>query len=197
MTTFTMACLELNVPEGALWGDYFYDTDSSSCRTEEHDAPESDGEWEVVGKTTKVVEQAQEKRPAKWCRDGNACPWVNCKFRHERCSHYDNWLQRGKRGNNCRCCVTDPNSCKPVTEGGCMYDHRDVSKLKVFVELAPCATETELWDSFFVRGLEYHSGYSYNTSQMARLDRALLIRSLTAANVEFEDYGELVNIYME
>lgn len=187
-----MALLGLiEVPEGVMWGDYFYD----SVRTLEYTAAESEDEWEVVGKPKIVIEEVV-KQP-KWCRNGNACEWKNCKFRHERCSHYDNWVRRGKKGHNCRCHQTDPESKKRHEDGGCMYDHRDLSKLKVFIETLPCSTETELWDNFYERGLEAHSADIYDISTMSNLDKALLIRSLSAAKVEFEDCGKRMFINLE
>lgn len=193
-STTTMALLEYNIPEGALWGDYFYETDSSSYQTEEHIASQSDGEWEVIG-TTKAE---QEWKPlAKWCRDGNACQWKNCKFRHERCSHYDNWIARGKRGYNCRCHATDPMCCKRPDEGGCKYDHRDPAKLKMFIETLPCSNESELWDNFITRGLEWYAADHYDVSGMDRMNRSLLVRSLNAAKIKFEDYGDMFEISMD
>jgi hypothetical protein len=194
-----MALLGFNIPEGVMWGDYFYESDSDSVRTLEYTTPESDGEWEVVGapKLTRCNAIIQETaKPAKWCRDGNACEWKNCKFRHERCSHYDNWIARGKRGNNCRCCVTDPDSKKRPEDGGCMYDHRDVSKLKMFIESVPCSTEEELWNNFYDLGLEGVMTNVYDTRNMAKQDKSLLTRSLKANNVEFEDRGHRMYIYM-
>lgn len=189
-----MALLEFDIPEGALWGDYFYETESDSGQTLEYNAPESDGEeWETVGQPK--VKEEEHKAPPKWCRDGNACQWKNCKFRHERCSHYDKWLARGKKGHNCRCHATDPQSNKRPDEGGCMYDHRDLSKLKMFVETVPCSNESEIWENFIQRGLEGHCADIYDVSAMARLDRALLVRSLTAANVKFEDHDEWFEIW--
>lgn len=186
--------LTFNIPEGMLWGDYFCEFESSSRQPQVQIEPAVGDDWEVVGKTNVVEEW---KAPAKWCRDGNACQWKNCKFRHERCSHFDAWLQRGKKGHNCRCHASDPHACKSPEQGGCKYDHRDVSKLKMFIELVPCATESQLWDSFVTRGLEYHAADGYDVSGMTRLDRALLVRSLTNEKVKFEDYGNYMNIYVE
>ncbi len=184
--------LAFNIPEGMLWGDYF--CDSSSRQPETQIESDAGDDWEVVKKTNVVEEY---KPVAKWCRDGNACQWKNCKFRHERCAHYDSWIQRGKKGYNCRCHATDPESCKSPEQGGCKYDHRDLTKLKMFIELVPCSTESELWNSFVMRGLEYHAADGYDVSNMARLDRALLVRSLTNAQVKFEDLGDFMNIYVD
>lgn len=185
-----MALLEFNIPEGALWGDYFYET-SSRRQTQEHYASDSEsGEWETVGQT-KVVEEY--KAPARWCRNGNACEWKNCKFRHERCTHYDNWVKRGKRGHNCRCA----DSMKRPEDGGCKYDHRDVSKLKMFVETLPCSNELEMWDNFMPLGLEAHYPEVVDIRGMKKMDISLLIRSLNAAGVHYEYNGDWMHISMD
>lgn len=185
-----------------MWGDYFYETDSdSSSQTLEYTAPESDGEeWETVGrpKLTRCNAIVEEyKPPPKWCRNGNACEWKNCKFRHERCSHYDNWVKRGKRGHNCRCHETDPESKKTPEEGGCKYDHRDPAKLKMFIETVPCSNESELWENFYPRGLEACFADVVDVSGMSRMDVSLLVRSLNAAGVKYEDNGDWMTIYMD
>jgi len=188
--------LEYNIPEGVMWGDYFYETDSDSGRTLQYTAAESDDdEWETVGQPKVKVEEF--KPPPKWCRNGNACEWKNCKFRHERCSHYDNWVKRGKKGHNCRCHATDPESTKRPDEGGCMYDHRDPRKLKMFIETLPCSNESEIWENFMQRGLEGCFADVYDVSGMSRLDRALLVRSLTAAGVKFEDHDQWFEIWFD
>ncbi len=182
-----------------MWGDYFYESDSDSVRTLEYATLESDGEWEVVASRKLTRSNAIAPEPvkqAKWCRDGNACEWKNCKFRHERCSHYDAWVARGKKGHNCRCHATDPTSSKRPDRGGCMYDHRDISKLKMFVESVPIANENDIWDHFYELGLEGERSDVYDTSKMCRHDKALLIRSLKANFIEFEDLGSRVYIYM-
>jgi hypothetical protein len=191
-----MALSEYNIPEGVMWADYF-ETDSFSSRTPEYDAPESEdgGEWVTVG--APVLKRTEAITPARWCRDGNACVWRNCKFRHERCSYYDNWVRRGKSGVNCRCYEADPKSCRKPEDGGCMYDHRDHSKLKVFVETLPCSNESEMWDSFFELGLE---GCIYNVYDMAGMSKAnvsLLIRSVTAAKVEVAIFKKKIQIFFE
>lgn len=195
-----MAFLQFNIPEGAAWGDYFYESDTNSVRTLDYIDSESDGEWETVGhpKLTRAMAIVEEfKPPAKWCRDGNACQWKNCKFRHERCSHYDNWIRRGKRGHNCRCYTTDPESKKRPDEGGCMYDHRDMSKLQMFVETVSCSSESELWEQFYERGLDMRVVDIYDMRQMSRLDKALLIRSLRAHNIQHEEDDTCIHIYFE
>jgi hypothetical protein len=183
-----MAVLLFNIPDDVAWGDYFYE---ERVRVVED---VSEGEWEQVGQVKKKVEV---KPPPRWCRDGNACEWKNCKFRHERCSHYDNWVRRGKKGMNCRCYATDPESKKRQTEGGCLYDHRDVSKLKMFAEKLPCSSEDELWESFMPLGLEGCCSYLYDMLEMSQFNKALLIRSLIAANVEFDAHDRFLTIYFD
>lgn len=146
----------------------------------------------MVGNPSKVVKD--KKIPPRWCRSGNACPWSNCKFRHERCAHYDNWIRRGRRGNNCRCADTDPESKKNPVEGGCKYDHRDMKNLKVFVETVPVTTESDLWEHFFEKGLELYISDVFDPRGMAYLDRCLLIRSLVAAGVDHVDHGDHIVI---
>ncbi len=172
-----MALLQDIIPEGALWSDYFCQSDTESVK-------EDEGEWEIVGKP-----KQEYKAPPKWCRDGNACEWRNCKFRHERCTHYDNWIKRGKKGHNCR----SNNNNRP-TEGGCLYDHRDVTKLKMFVEKVPCASEEDIWNHFFDKKLDAVNGDIYDVTKMARLDKALLVRSLLAEKIPFEDYETWMKI---
>lgn len=188
---FTMASLEFNIPEGALWGDYFYEefkqTSSVSVIAA---ADESD--WETVG-----AKKISPSRMPKWCKHGNACIWRNCPFRHERCEHHDKWIASGKKTRGCRCLVTDPNSCKSPEDGGCKYDHRDVSKLQMFYKDLPVSTEAQLWEAFYQRGLEACSPNIYDTQKMLRFDRSLLIRSLDAAQVSYEDNGEWIEICAE
>lgn len=156
----------------------------------QEDTFDDDG-WEEVNTKQKKVEKAG---PPRWCRDGNACPWSNCKFRHERCSHYDNWLKRGKKGLNCRCHTVDPDGNKSTKDGGCMYDHRDRSKLKLFVETVPVDTESDLWDNFFLKGLELYISDVFDPRALTYMDRCLLIRSLVAANIDHEDHGDHIVI---
>jgi hypothetical protein len=173
-----------NIPNDVSWSEYFYESDSDSVHTED------EGCWTVVGEKPKPVQEVKQK----WCRDGNACQWSNCKFRHERCSHYDNWIRRGKKGHSCRSITSDPASNKRPDEGGCMYDHRDPKTLKMFVETVPCSSESELWDHFMCKGLEPYLGDAFEYKNMTRLDRALLIRSLKAAGVEFDDTENYIMI---
>jgi hypothetical protein len=179
------------IPEGMTWGDYFltdsdYSFSDSSAIVKEFD----EKEWERVG-APKEVDIAYV-RPARWCRNGNACQWANCKFRHERCEHYDKWVASRGRTRGCRCQQSDPRNCKSPEEGGCKYDHRDLSKLDVFVETVPITNEGDMWDYFMPRGLDAHCSSALDVRDMNKHDRALLMRSLEAAGkgvVEFEDNG--------
>ena len=175
------------------WDEYANET--RSVQTLVHEEPvEDDGDWEVVG-PPKLARADAIVAPPKWCRAGNACPWLNCKFRHERCSHFDNWVARGKKGFNCRCHATDPDSKKCPTEGGCKYDHRDPKTLKMFLETLPCSTERELWDSFYEKGLRLHVSDVFNIRRMSVKNQALLMRSLDAAGIEYVDERTYMYIY--
>lgn len=189
----TMALLESMIPEGVMWGDFAYDTDFLS-QAPEFTNSESEGEWETVGRpTVERTEMVQQK----WCRDGNACKWKNCTFRHERCSHHDNWVRRGKKGHACRCVETDPLSVKRPDEGGCKYDHRDMSKLAVYINTVKCETESDMFNYFYERKLDGVIGHIYDVSKMSRMDKGILLRSLTAADIHFEYNHDYVKIYFE
>lgn len=115
-----------------------------------------------------------------WCRYGNACMWKNCPFRHEICSHF--------ASGRCRAVKTDPESNKPVCEGGCQYDHRDHSKLREYVSHVEIRSEEDLLDKF--PDLIELCGSMYDASKMDRFDRHLLVRSLRKANIDFINYHE-------
>ena len=185
-----MSLLQYNIKEGELWGDYFYD-DIKVYDNSFKDV-EDDSEWEIVGQ--KNNEPKSVPHVARWCREGNACKWKNCKFRHERCAHYDNWIRRGKKGNNCRACVSDPESKKTPDSGGCKYDHRDMANLKTFVEAVPCSNEFELLDNFMPRGLEGVILNRYVVTDMDKEDKRLLLRSLTASRASFDFKDDLIDI---
>jgi hypothetical protein len=203
MTSIDQSIMELlrasaYIPDGMSWGDYFMKNEEKSVVSTVDYADSSDeGEWNVVSTWKPPVKEVPSTRPPKWCKHGNACIWQNCPFRHERCAHYDNWVSRGKRGHNCRCYATDPDSCKTPEEGGCKYDHRDTRDLEVYYETLPCATEKQLWDSFYDRGLEAHCSTALDVSEMTRTNRALLVRSLNAYNVDYEDNGNWFHINMD
>lgn len=99
-----------------------------------------------------------------WCKNGNNCPWSNCKFRHESC-------QFGKK---CK----DPSNCK--------YDHRDKRKLKVFLDCVDVSTEEKLLIEFFDKGLEPVTPNIYDKSTMTSVSKAVLYKSLIKCNIPFE-----------
>jgi hypothetical protein len=142
----------------------------------------------------KPVIVEQYKPSHRWCRDGNACSWRNCKFRHERCKHYDEWVKRGKVGLNCKSCEKDPDGTKSPEEGGCMYDHRDESSLKTFIEFVPIFNEKDLWDYFYERKLLWHFAKVYDFTEMEKADKGVLFRSLIAAGIEHEDKDTYIEI---
>lgn len=182
------------IPDEMSWADTISDDFSVATTIEREGSVCSSQEWETVG------QQKMERefvRTPKWCKHGNACLWQNCPFRHERCEHYDNWLASHGRTRGCRCQTTDPRSCKSPEQGGCKYDHRDLSKLDIYYSSLPCKTEAELWNSFYERGLDTHASNAYDVTEMSRVDRALLVRSLIANGVEFEDYTTWMQIYAE
>jgi hypothetical protein len=184
------------IPDGVAWGDYDNDDFSIASTIEREGSVCSSQDWEIVGEKETFQAPIHPRTP-RWCKHGNACIWQNCPFRHERCAHFDNWLARGKRGYNCRCITTDPDSCKSPEEGGCKYDHRILNKLQVYHVSLPCKTESELWDSFIERGLECHSSDAYDISKMSRTDKSLLIRSLNAAGVTYEDNETWMDIRVD
>jgi len=183
MTLFT------TIPEGVAWGDYFYDMFEES-----EISSISEGEWETVVKT---VSTQPIVRAPRWCKNGNACQWANCKFRHEVCEHHMKWVESKGRTRGCRCLQTDPRSCKSPENGGCKYDHRDHSKLEMFVEFVELKTESDLWEKFGTLGLDAHTDYAYNTSKMTGHNVRLLLRSLEKAGIEFEDHRDWVEINFE
>jgi len=183
------------IPEGVSWADCLDDDDYnfSLPTTIEVEGSVSSGEWETVG----VSKQEEVVRPPRWCKHGNACIWQNCPFRHERCEHFDKWVASRGKTRGCRCQVTDPRNCKSPEEGGCKYDHRDTSCLEVYHKSLPCKTEVQLWDNFYERGLEIHGGNAYDVTGMSRTNRALLVRSLLADGVIFDDNNTWMEIHAE
>jgi len=177
------------IPVGVNWGDYFMG-DVSSIEIE---GSVCSAEWETVG----AAKQEPVVRAPRWCKHGNACIWQNCPFRHERCEHFDKWVASGRKTRGCRSQLTDSRSCRSPEEGGCKYDHRNTSELEVYHKSLPCKTEDELWENFYQRGLEWHAGDAYDVTRMSRTNRALLIRSLIANNVQFEDNDTWMDIRAE
>jgi len=155
--------------------------------------------WEVVARVERVevAKVADPARPPRWCKHGNACPRADCRFRHERCGHYDAWLARGRRGHNCRAIMADPRSVLSPEDGGCKYDHRDPRDLTRTPVPLPVKTEDELWESFFPLGLECRANKCYDFEHMRIGDKEMLIRSLKAANVNFEEFADYINIECE
>ena len=177
----------MTIPEGMAWGDWLLDDDVSVI---EDTVSTSSDDWEVVG----VKTESFPPRTARWCKHGNACIWQNCPFRHERCEHYDKWVDSRGKTRGCRCQQTDSHNCKTPENGGCKYDHRDIRKLEVYHKSLPCSSEAELWESFYTRGLDYHAANCFDVSGMSRTNRALFIRSLQADGVPFEDNGNWMDI---
>jgi hypothetical protein len=173
------------LPEDVSWGEYF--EGDSMCYT-----PEDTTGFEEV--TRKILKGKPKQQ--RWCRHGNACIWRNCIFRHERCKHYDLWLERGKRGPACRSMIVDPLSTKSPNEGGCMYDHRNLSKLQPYYDTLPASTESEILNSFMPKGLEMRSPSVFDTRQMNKFDYKLLIRSLDSnrTSIWYEEHVDYMLI---
>ena len=106
------------------------------------------------------------------CREGNACPWSNCRYGHTRCSF----------GNRCR----DIAHCK--------FDHRDPTKLKLFVDRVDVDTEAALLENFLTKGLLPISPGFYDKSTMSSVNRAILYRSLNLANIPYEKLEGAIRI---
>jgi hypothetical protein len=185
-----------NIPDGMPWGDYFLtDSDFESSPKSSKMETADEGEWEDVG-----APKLEQRRPARWCRDGNACQWANCKFRHERCDHFDRWVMSNGKTRGCRCQQSDPRNCKPPSQGGCMYDHRDLHMLDIFVETVAITCEADMWDYFMPLGLDAHTSSALCVTDMNKHNRALLVRSLEAAGkdvVVFEDNGNWFSFLFE
>lgn len=157
---------------------------------------DSEGEWETVG--AKSVSTAEHHTHApKWCRNGNACQWKNCKFRHERCEHHDRWVASRGKTRGCRCLTSDPDSCLSPEDGGCKYDHRDISSLEMYVEKVKIVSEDELLTIFMPKGMDCRASDFYDITQMSKNDKGLLLRSLEATAKSVLSYdldGGIVNV---
>ena len=182
----------MSIPDGMEWG-HFSLYDDISPVVEDTLSVVSD-DWEVVGVKVETLQTSSAPRVARWCKHGNACLWQNCPFRHERCEHYDKWVESRGRTRGCRSQQTDQHNCSSPEDGGCKYDHRDMRTLEVYHKSLPCSSEKELWDSFYTRGLEYHAANCFDVSGLSRTNRALLIRSLEAVKIPYEDYGNWMQI---
>lgn len=188
-----MASLQLNLPENITWGDYLLDgrqvTLTVEVKKTSNTKPETIHLQKEDSSTTPIPERSYRM---PWCKRGNACPWSNCKFRHERCVHFDRWKATGSRGIGCRSLTNDPQSVKCPADGGCKYDHRDISKLASFIEKIEITNEDDFHMEFIPNyGLRHMYDETYDTSGMKKEDKQLLIRSLKAArDNEILQYGE-------
>lgn len=106
------------------------------------------------------------------CREGNACPWSNCRYGHTKCSF----------GTRCR----DIAHCK--------FDHRDPANLKLFVDRVDVDTEAALLENFLEKGLIPVSPNFYDKSTMSSVNRAILYRSLNLANIPYEKLEGVIKI---
>lgn len=176
-----------SLPKG--WGDFFAGEEFFNIPSTIVEEFDTEG-WEVVGAPAPVVHQAP-----RWCRKGNACKLANCRNRHERCEHYDKWVASRGKTRGCRCQQTDPNNCKSPEDGGCKYDHRDPKKLVTYIDKLDVDTEQKLWDNFYERGMDAVGPSQYSTEQMENHNRKLLIRSLEASGVKYDDGGSYLAIW--
>jgi len=156
-------------------------------------------EGNVPSEEVSVARAVEPVRPAvvrrqQWCLEGNACPFVDCRFKHERCTVYDGWIRAGRRGRQCRHIASDPTSCMSPSKGGCMYDHRDPTKLVSFVKTLPIEGEESLREKFGPKGLRHVESFQWDATTMTRVDKALLVRSMAAAGFTFEDEASIMTI---
>jgi len=154
---------------------------------------------EIAEEQPVIVNTYQHQYAApRWCKQGNACVWKNCKFRHERCEHYDKWVASKGKTRGCRCQNTDSDNCKNPEEGGCKYDHRDLSTLKEYIEQIEIKDETTLLEYFMPLDLECKSSDHYDISKLSKTDKGLLLRSLEASSInhhlQFVDFGNVIRI---
>lgn len=139
-----------------------------------------------ISYTASIIEN-EIIRPPRWCRDGNACRWSDCGFRHQTCTHFS----IGK----CRALRNDPQSNMCPKEGGCMYDHRDHLTLLIKPKDAlPVTTDKKLFDSFYERGLMPYASNIYDVRDMSDEDYDLLVHSLNVAGSFYETWGGRVRI---
>ena len=150
-----------SITENFVWEDQ-YDLDCAVHTAVDLESRASDEEgWETVGKTEEAPLPLMEKRPPRWCNDGNTCLWKTCVFRHEKCSF----------GTRCRNWQNDKGNTKKPENGGCPYDHRDHSKL---ISIVPRAfiNEADMWDVFYPHGLEARTSSIVDVSLMSTNARA-------------------------
>lgn len=184
-----MTSINFTLPDNIAWGDYLLDGRSVTVSVEVKSSIPEKKEVAVV------PEPRKWSRPMPWCKRGNSCLWANCKFRHERCKHHDQWIASGSVDNRgCRSLKYDPLSNKCPADGGCMYDHRDKTDLREFIYTVEFTTQDELLNAFRSRGIGVLTSEGegvYTTAFMDKENRALLIRSLNAArDDEILYYGE-------
>lgn len=193
-----MASINFNLPSDIAWGDYLLDGRSVKFTVEVTKPSEEKTEVVHIQKEPAAPEPRKWSRPMPWCKRGNSCPWSNCKFRHERCKHHDRWVVSGSVDNRgCRSLKYDPLSNKCPTDGGCMYDHRSPSDLKMFIELVEINSHEDLMDNFKDLGLVHMSDESYHIENMKKEDKQLFIRSLKdARDNEILQYGEELDGFM-
>lgn len=190
-----MASINFTLPDNIAWGDYLLDGRSVTVSVEvKSSIAAKKDETPYIQKEAAISEPRKWNRPMPWCKRGNSCMWANCKFRHERCKHHDQWTASGCKDRPCRSLKYDPLSNKCPADGGCMYDHRDKTDLREFIYTLDFTTQDELFDAFRSRGLGVMAAEGdgiYTTSFMDKENRALLIRSLNAArDDEILHYGE-------
>lgn len=186
-----MASINFSLPNDIAWGDYLLDGRSVKFTVEVTKPAEQKKEVVHIQKEPAVPEPRKSTRPMPWCKRGNSCLWGNCKFRHERCKHHDQWQDSGCKGRPCRSLKYDPLSNKCPADGGCMYDHRDKADLREFIYTVDISDPSKIKDQFAYRGIMLLGNEQYSTEEMDKEDRALLIRSLNAArDDEILQYGE-------
>lgn len=141
-------------------------------------------DWTLIP-AGRQVQMSEEVRPLRWCRDGNACQWKDCGYRHEVCTHFLN--------KKCQHTRNDPRSCMSPAEGGCKYDHRKVSMLPVRPPMVvSIRTEEDLWNHFGPEGLDAFTQFTYNSANMGQSAYERLKRSLAEASssdLEYERSG--------
>jgi hypothetical protein len=186
-----MASINFSLPNDIAWGDYLLDGRSVKFTVEVTKPAEQKTDVIHIEKEPDVVERRKSTRPMPWCKRGNSCLWRNCKFRHQRCKHHDQWQAAGCKGYACRSLKYDPLSNKCPADGGCMYDHRDEAILREFTYTLEISDHSNIEEQFTDRGIMFLGNEEYSTKDMEKEDRALLIRSLNAArDNEILQYGE-------
>lgn len=193
-----MTSINFTLPDNIAWGDYLLDGRSVTVSVEvKSSIPEKKDEIVYIQKESAVPEPRKWNRSMPWCKRGNACPWANCKFRHERCKHHDQWTASGCKDRPCRSLKYDPLSNKCPTDGGCMYDHRDRSDLKMFIEVVEVNSHEDLMNNFKDLGLVHMSGENYHVENMKKEDKQLFIRSLRdARDNDVLQYGDELDGFM-